>query len=110
MKVIEIIHIMSEPMRFKIIELLLEDQHCVQELAKQLNISESAVSQHIKVLKKYYIVYGKRKGYQKYYQVDVEYLQVLFESINDWMKQYSCQETHYRDIVNQLKGDRSLKG
>ncbi len=43
---------LSDETRFKLFLLLSEKQLCVGGLAKVLAISESAVSQHLKVLKK----------------------------------------------------------
>lgn len=42
---------LGEPMRFKIYGCLLERKHCVRSLSKKLGITESAISQHIKVMK-----------------------------------------------------------
>ena len=42
---------LADDTRRKIITLLLEHSYCVSELARKLQVSESAVSQHLKVLK-----------------------------------------------------------
>jgi len=42
---------LSDPSRFRIFKLLVECHgYCVSELAKKMNISVSAVSQHLKIL------------------------------------------------------------
>ena len=46
-----ILKALGEPMRLKIFRALLERKHCVRSLSKKFNISESAVSQHLKVIK-----------------------------------------------------------
>ena len=40
---------LGEPMRLKIFQALLERKHCVRSLSKKFGISESAISQHMKV-------------------------------------------------------------
>ena len=42
---------LGEPMRLKIFQALLERKHCVRSLSKKFGISESAISQHLKVMK-----------------------------------------------------------
>lgn len=106
MHAIEVIRVMSEPMRFSIIELLLEHKYCVQELSQHLNISESAVSQHMKVLKKYNLVYGQKEGYQMYYKVRRDYMVSLFEGLCDWISQYPSDNTgSYDEILSSIKNN-----
>lgn len=67
---IKMIHLITEPTRFRLLEMLSERHYCVRVLAMRLAISESAVSQHLSVLKKYGIVSSKRIGYQTHYMVN----------------------------------------
>lgn len=60
---------LGDETRFKIFLLLSEKQICVKGLANALGISESAVSQHIKVLKNADLLKGKKVGYYIHYQV-----------------------------------------
>jgi len=61
---------LSDETRFKIVNLLLEKNYCVRALSKQLKISESAVSQHLKILKSTGILVGEKRGYFMHYKVD----------------------------------------
>ena len=66
-------------MRLKIYQALLERKHCVRSLAKKFGISESAISQHMKVMKDAGLVYGEKYGYHTHYlplQDAVDYLTV----------------------------------
>ena len=58
---------LGEPMRLKIYQSLLERKHCVRSLSKKFGISESAISQHIKVMKDAGLVYGEKYGYHTHY-------------------------------------------
>lgn len=69
-KKIKIIHLITEPTRFRLLKLLSERHYCVRVLAMRLGISESAVSQHLNMLKKYGIVNSKRIGYQTHYMIN----------------------------------------
>jgi len=68
---------LGEPMRFKIFRCLLERKHCIRSLSKKLGITESAISQHMKVLKETGLVYGERFGYHMYYLPSQEALDEL---------------------------------
>lgn len=58
---------LGEPMRMKIFQALLERKHCVRSLAKKFSISESAISQHLKVMKDAGLVCGEKYGYHTHY-------------------------------------------
>lgn len=83
METTEILHAMTEPTRFRLLTLLFEHHYCVKALAKKLDISEPAVSQHMRVLKKYGIVYGVKLGYQTHYQVSKEKIVFLLNDLTE---------------------------
>ena len=68
---------LGEPMRFKIFNCLLERKHCVRSLSKKLGITESAISQHIKVMKETGLVYGEKYGYHIHYLPSQDALNLL---------------------------------
>ncbi len=48
---LELLHIITMPTRYQILMLLLNHHYCGKALSSKLGISESAVSQHLQVLK-----------------------------------------------------------
>ena len=73
---------LGEPMGLKIYQALLERKHCVRSLSKKLGISESAISQHMKVMKEAGLVYGEKFGYHTHYlplQEAVDFLTLQFQ-------------------------------
>ncbi|MBE5971354.1 MAG: winged helix-turn-helix transcriptional regulator [Lachnoclostridium sp.] len=75
---------LGEPMRLKIYQALLERKHCVRSLSKKFGISESAVSQHMKVMRDAGLVYGEKYGYHTHYlpvQTAIAYLSGQFEQM-----------------------------
>ena len=73
---------LGEPMRLKIFRALLERKHCVRSLSRKLGVSESAISQHMKVMKEAGLVYGQKYGYHTHYlpaQDAVDFLAEAFE-------------------------------
>ena len=79
---------LGEPTRLSIFQLLLERKHCVRSLSRRLGITESAVSQHMKVLKEAGLVSGERFGYHIHYLPRQEALDELSAAFAE-MKQKS---------------------
>ncbi|MCR4427349.1 MAG: metalloregulator ArsR/SmtB family transcription factor [Firmicutes bacterium] len=61
---------LGDATRFRILEVLLAHPSCVTSLAKHLDVSESAVSQHLKILREAGLVRGEKKGYWTHYSVN----------------------------------------
>lgn len=76
-KLIEKFKALGDETRFKIFLLLAEKQICVRGLANTLGISESAVSQHLKVLRNAGLIKGEKVGYFTHYKVQREVLKEL---------------------------------
>ena len=68
-KLIERFKALGDETRFKIFILLAENQICVKGMANKLGISESAVSQHLKILRKAGLIAGQKVGYFTHYNV-----------------------------------------
>ncbi len=58
---------LSSQARMKIIRLLSEHQFCVNALVRRLNISQAAVSQHLKILENAGLVTKRKEGYWIHY-------------------------------------------
>jgi DNA-binding transcriptional ArsR family regulator len=74
---------LAEPVRREIVERLVERPSAVTELAQDMPISRSAVSQHLQVLKRAHLVTDHAAGTRRIYQVDPDALAILrgyFES------------------------------
>lgn len=82
MSIINQLKAISDPTRYKIISLLLERHYCVRIISKKLDISESAVSQHMKVLKEADIIYGKKLGYHMHYIVNTKTLELVRKELS----------------------------
>lgn len=66
--------VLSVGSRVRIVELLKERSLCVNALAKALDITPAAVSQHLRVLRDAEVVLPERRGYSVHYRVDREVL------------------------------------
>lgn len=75
--------ILGDEKRFMIIRLLLEHDLCVEALAGRLDISKSAVSQHLKILRDAGLVRGEKRGYFTHYAVEREHLRNIAAQLDE---------------------------
>ncbi len=61
---------LGEPMRRQIFELLARRPQSVADLTKALPVSQSAISQHLKVLKSARLVQAQAAGTRRIYRID----------------------------------------
>ena len=80
MELSRLLKALGDPTRLRIFQSLLERKHCIRSLSKKLNITESAVSQHMKILREADMVYGQKYGYHTHYLPKQEALDFLHES------------------------------
>ena len=69
---------LADPTRLKLVKLLCRqrdpDALCVNALASLLGVTQSAVSQHLRVLRSIGLVKGERRGYHIHYYINQEAL------------------------------------
>lgn len=80
-KIMKCIKALADENRLKIIKLLLAKNYCVSALAARLDISESAVSQQLKILREAGLVIGEKEGYFVHYRVETDELRKIGEYI-----------------------------
>lgn len=72
----------KDPTRFKLVYLLfIQRQLCVCDLANILNVSSSAVSQHLRKLKDMELVYSKRQNQTLFYSLKNEGFEQFVEKL-----------------------------
>ena len=62
--------ILSVPTRVRIIELLKAHSLCVGALAARLDVTQGAVSQHLRVLRDNTLVFAEKRGYFVHYRLN----------------------------------------
>lgn len=71
--------IFGDATRIKIISALMESELCVGDIAGVLEMSQSAVSHQLRILKQFRIVRYRREGKMMYYSLDDEHIQSIFK-------------------------------
>lgn len=76
----ELFKVFGDSTRIKIICSLFESEMCVCDLSALLNISQSAISHQLRVLKSARLVKFRRSGKVIYYSLDDEHIKQIFDA------------------------------
>ncbi len=71
--------VMGDPTRINILWVLEKEPLCVSELAEVLNMTNSAVSHQLKILRVAKLVRSLKKGKNVYYELNDEHVQIIWE-------------------------------
>ncbi|HEY63163.1 MAG TPA: winged helix-turn-helix transcriptional regulator [Caldilineae bacterium] len=69
---------LSDPTRVRIISVLRRTELCVGDLAKCLNMEQSAISHQLRVLRQLRLVRARKVGRHVYYALDDDHIHTLF--------------------------------
>lgn len=72
---------LGDETRLKIVCTLLNEELSVSSIAKKVNMSLSAVSHQLKVLKMNEILKAERKGKEIYYSLNDEHIKVMIDQV-----------------------------
>ena len=81
MDTMTVLKALSDETRMKILRLLLSNNYCVRALSKNLDISEAAVSQHLRILREAGLITGTKQSYYVHYHVEKDVLHALAADI-----------------------------
>ena len=69
-----LLKVLAEPLRWRIIELLAEEELCVCHLVEALDVAQPLVSHHLRILREAELVEASRHRYWTYYRLRPEAL------------------------------------
>jgi ArsR family transcriptional regulator len=81
-KLAETFKLFSVEARIRIVKALKRRARCVAELASQLGITNSATSQHLRVLRDARLVKFEKRGFHVYYHLDVRKIARIHKAIS----------------------------
>lgn len=83
----ELFKIFGDSTRIKIINILLNNELCVNEISEKINVSQSAVSHQLRILKTSKLVKYRKEGNLIYYSLADDHVEKIFmigcEHINE---------------------------
>lgn len=93
---IKVFKALSDETRLKILMIISRKVMCQKGISKHLQISDSAVSQHIKILKEANILTGYKEGYYVFYRINEE----VFNECIFFMKFINDDNHSFIDMTN----------
>ena len=85
-KLAGVFKLFSVKARVRIVQVLKRRAMCVTELMSQLGMTQSATSQHLRVLKDARIVKFQKRGFHVYYHLDVQNIAHIHKATSELFK------------------------
>jgi ArsR family transcriptional regulator len=76
-KLADLFKIFSDSTRIRILDILIKGELCVQDIADALEMTQSAISHQLRVLKQAHLVKSRRAGKTIYYSLADEHVQTI---------------------------------
>ena len=74
---VEVLKVLAEPLRWRIVELLAAEELCVCHLVDELGVAQPLVSHHLRILRDARLVETEKWRYWTYYRLRPERLEAL---------------------------------
>ena len=75
----ELFKIFGDSTRIKIINILIGEEQCVNEISDKINVSQSAVSHQLRILKASKLVKYRKEGNMIYDSIDDDHIEKIFK-------------------------------
>ena len=86
-RIAEIFKVLSDPTRVYVIQVLIrEGELCVQDLAEQVDMSQSSVSHHLRLLRHFRLVRARREGRKMVYSPDDAHVERMLRVCLDHLR------------------------
>ena len=93
---VKVFKALSDETRLKILMIISSKVICQKGISRHLQISDSAVSQHIKILKEANILTGYKEGYYVFYRINEE----VFNECISFMKFINDEGHAFVNMIN----------
>lgn len=98
-RIADLLKVLSEPMRLKILQTLRDGEMAVQELHEALGGSQANISKHLGVLKRAGLVKMRKSGLKSYYRLGEWGVFEICDSICDTLKRKLQQDKEMWELL-----------
>jgi len=79
---------LSDPTRLKIVEYLAQadNPRCVSKISEHIKVSQSATSQHLRILRQSNLVSSTRRGYHIHYEINTDQMDEALQQLRSLLK------------------------
>jgi ArsR family transcriptional regulator len=78
LQTVDLFKIFSDYTRLRIIDMLVNSEYCVQDIADFLDASQSAISHQLKLLRDKNVVKARKQGKQVFYSLEDNHIKEMF--------------------------------
>ena len=79
----EFFNVLGDPTRLRLISLLAEEEFCVCDLARALDMTDSAISHQLRALRAARVVSYRKKGRQVFYRLHDHHVVDLYRAVRE---------------------------
>lgn len=79
-------HALSDPIRLEVVESLKDKELCVCEICEKLNLKQSKLSFHLKILKEAELIIAKQEGRWIYYRLNLAQFTILEQYLAEYRR------------------------
>lgn len=79
-QIAELFKAFGDPTRVEILSVLSGGEHCVTDIVEKLDISQSAVSHQLRILKQMHLVKARREGKNMLYSLDDDHVLIILQT------------------------------
>jgi DNA-binding transcriptional ArsR family regulator len=99
--------VLAEPNRRRILDLLLEEERPVGGLVEAMDVSQPAVSKHLRVLRDAGLVESRTDAQRRIYRVRAEPLRAMDEWLGPYRRLWSARLTALEQYLETMEGAES---
>ena len=86
-KLADLFKIFSDSTRIRILDILIKGELCVQDIADALEMTQSAISHQLRVLKQAHLVKSRREGKTIYYSLADDHVRTIIAQGRDHIEE-----------------------
>jgi DNA-binding transcriptional ArsR family regulator len=90
-----VFHAIADPTRRALLDRLRRGEHSVSSLVELFDMTQPAISQHLRVLRDARLVSDRREGQQRFYRLEARPLRI----VDDWLAHYTQFWTERLDAL-----------
>ena len=105
----DIFQAIADPVRREIIEILSNESHSVNEVAKHFEISRQAISKQLKILNECGLLNIQQQGRERYYSIEPNSLIPASLWLDQFQKLWKDNIDSFEEYVNQLNEEKKKK-
>lgn len=94
-EIADLLKTVAHPVRIGILQMLHEGEKNLHELYEELGCSQSAMSQHIRILRDRRLIECRKDGTCKYCAVHIDSFQRLIDCVRDCLRQRSFEQNFH---------------